>query len=183
MISFVQSSCIEIDNVPVPLNFPYITALLEGKPQHYCDDFSMKHPQMERGKRAKIFAPFDALDGYGEAVRSKNILYTNKVELDDSEKAELNRRLCILHNLTYSRRMAKGNHVIVTITYFVPCEDENNFSFGVQGQYKTVTGMVWRVDTDLSQTITVDEKSIHFEDITEITADTPIFEQAWEGTD
>ncbi len=110
MISFVQPSSIDIDNVTIPLAFPYIVAFLQGKPQHNGDDFSIKHPPMERGKRAKIFAPFDALDGYGDAVRSKNVIYTNKVELDESEKAELNRRLSILHNLTYNRRMTKKNH-------------------------------------------------------------------------
>ena len=143
MISFFQPSYIEIDGGPVPLNFPYISALLHGKPQHDCDDFLIKHPRMERGKRAKIFAPFDALDGYGEAIRSKNAVYMDKVELDESEKAELNRRLSILHNLTVNRRMAKRNHIVVSITYYMPCEDENNFSFGIRGQYKTVTGMVW----------------------------------------
>lgn len=142
----------------------------------------MKHPQMERGKRAKIFAPFDALDGYGDAVRSKNVLYTEKVELDDSEKDELNRRLSILHDLTYNRRMAKGNHVVVTITYYVPCQDKNNFAFGLRGEYKSVTGMVWRVDTDVTQTITLDLLTIHFQDIIAIESDAPIFDRSWEDT-
>ena len=38
--------------------------------------------------------------------------------------------------------MARANHVIVSVKYFVPCQDENNFAFGNAGQYETVTGMV-----------------------------------------
>ncbi len=180
MISFVQPSYIEIDNVSVPLNFPYLNAFLQGEPQHFGDEFSMKHPRMERGKRAKIFAPFDALDGYGDAVRSKNVVYVDKVELDESEKEELNRRLSILQNLTYNRRMAKKNRVIVSVTYYVPCSDENNFAFGIQGEYRKATGMVWRVDTDVAQTITLGTTTIQFQDITKIESEEHIFDRAWE---
>ena len=180
MISFVQPSSVDIDNVSVPLAFPYIVAFLQGKPQHIDDDFSIKHPPMERGKRAKIFAPFDALDGYGDAVRSKNVIYTNKAELDESEKEELNRRLSILHNLTYNRRMAKKNRVVVSITYYVPCSDENNFAFGIQGEYRKAAGMVWRVDTDVAQTITLGTTTIQFQDITKIESEEHIFDRAWE---
>lgn len=180
MISFVQSSSIDIDNLSVPLTFPYIVAFLQGKPQHIGDDFSIKHPPMERGKRAKIFAPFDALDGYGDAVRSKNLIYTNKVELDEDEKEELNRRLSILHNLTYNRCMAKKNRVIVSVTYYVPCSDENNFAFGIQGEYRKATGMVWKVDTDVSQTITIGAIVIHFQDIVKIESEEHLFDHSWE---
>ena len=73
----------------LPIGFKYTAAYLAGRPQHSrFDDFSRKHPQMDRRKRAKIFAPFDALDGYGDAVRSKNVIYTNKAELDESEKSK-----------------------------------------------------------------------------------------------
>jgi len=180
MSRFAQPSSMDFDSVSVPRNFPYIVAFLQGKPQHFGDDFFKKHPPMDRGKRAKIFAPFDALDGYGDAVRSKNVIYMNKTELDESEKEELNRRLFILHNLTYNRRMAKKNHVSVSITYYVPCTDEDNFAFGVQGEYKTIIGMVWRVDTEITQTITVDGMTIHFQDITKIESDEHLFDQPWE---
>ncbi len=182
MISFVQPSYIEVDNVSVPLNFPYLNAFLQGEPQHFGDEFAMKHPRMERGKRAKIFAPFDALDGYGDAVRSKNVIYMDKVEFDESEKEELNRRLSILHNLTYNRRMAKKNRVIVSVTYYVPCSDENNFAFGIQGEYRKETGIVWRVDTDISQTVTIGSMVIRFQDIVKIESEERIFDHSWEDT-
>ena len=59
----------------------------------------------------------------------------------------------------------------------------NNFSFGIRGQYKTITGMVWRVDIDLAQAITVDAATIQFQDITRIESENHIFEQAWEDAD
>lgn len=165
MISFLQPESVVWNGKEIPLSFPYIAVYLQGKPKHYMDEFSHKHPSMERGKRAKIFAPFDALDGYGDAVRSKNVLYTDKIELDDEEKEELNRKLSILHKLTFNRRMAKQNHVIVTATYYVPCQDENNFAFGIRGSYDQVTGMVWKVDIDVSKSITIDQQTIQFDDI------------------
>ena len=149
----------------VPVDFPYLNTLLLGRPRHTMDDFFFRHPQMDQGKRAKVFAPFDALDGYGESISEKNTVYTDKIILDESEKEELNRRLTILHNLTYNSRMAKANRIIVTVKYYVPCTDEHSFSCGIRGQYITETGIVWKVDMEVSQTITVGRKSIPFGDI------------------
>ena len=129
----------------VPVDFPYLNALLLGRPRHTMDDFSFRHPQMDQGKRAKVFAPFDALDGYGESISEKNTVYTDKIILDESEKEELNRRLAILHHLTYNSRLAKANRVIVTV-------------------------VVWKVDMEVGKTITVNQKMIAFDDILAITA-------------
>ena len=160
------------------MDFPYLQVLMEGRPQHDTDDFCFRHPQMEQGKRAKLFAPFDALDGYGESISSKNILYTDPVILDESAKEELGRRLTILRNLTYNSRMAKANRVTVTVKYYVPCADEQSFSCGIKGQYFSVTGVVWQVDTEVSRTITVDHTRIRFQDILSITpANEKLFEQ------
>ena len=171
MISFLQPESVVWNGKEIPLSFPYIAVYLQGKPKHYMDEFSHKHPSMESGERAKIFAPFDALDGYGDAVRSKNIQYTDKIELGDEEKEELNRKLSILHKLTYNRRMAKQNHVIATVTYYVPCQDENNFAFGIRGEYNQVTGIVWKVDTEIGQTIAINQIIVPFGDIWDIKID------------
>jgi hypothetical protein len=45
--------------------------------------------------------------------------------------------------------------VIVSVKYFVPCQDENNFAFGTAGQYETITGMVLNVDTEIQKEITI----------------------------
>ena len=58
--------------------------------------------------------------------------------------------------------------------------DENNFAFGIQGEYRKATGMVWRVDTDVAQTITLGTKTIQFQDITKIESEEHIFDSAWE---
>ena len=50
--------------MPMPADFKYAEVMRRGKPQHErFDPFSIKHPKMDHGKRAKIFAPFDALRG------------------------------------------------------------------------------------------------------------------------
>jgi len=42
---------------------------LKGRPAHGNNDlFSVKHPSMDLGRRAKIFSPFDALKGFSEAI-------------------------------------------------------------------------------------------------------------------
>ena len=169
--SFIQPAFILLDGRVIPLTFPYLSILMQGRPQHEMDEFAFRHPRMDQGKRAKIFAPFDALDGYSESVSSKNIIYTDKIILDESEKEELGRRLNTLHNLTYNSRMAKANQVVVTVKYYVPCTDEHSFSCGIRGQYLTETGVVWKVDMEVGQTITVGRKSISFGDIVSITAE------------
>ena len=169
--SFIQPAFILLDGRVIPLNFPYLSILMQGRPQHEMDDFAFRHPRMDQGKRAKIFAPFDALDGYGESVSNKNIIYTDPITLDEGEQEELNRRLNILHNLTYNSRMAKANRIAVTVKYYVPCTDEQSFSCGIRGQYLLETGVVWKVDMEIGQTITVGRKSISFGDIVSIDAE------------
>ena len=164
----------------IPQDFPYVCILVQGRPRHQKDAFSWRHPQMERGKRAKIFAPFDALDGYSDCIASKQVQYCGKIELDDAEKEELNRRLTILHNLTFNSRMARDNHIIVQVQYYVPCTDPNSFSYGRYGRYIPVAGIVRSVDMDAAQTITVDDTVIHFADILSIeAANENLFKQEW----
>ena len=61
-----------IGEMKMPAGFRYKNVYLKGKPQHdRFDSFRIAHPQMDTGKRAKIFAPFDALKGFDEAVASR----------------------------------------------------------------------------------------------------------------
>ncbi len=155
-----------IGAMAMPADFRYREVFLKGKPQHgRYDPFSIRHPQMNTGHRAKIFAPFDALKGFGEAVASKDVPYENRKEPDPEKKDELDRRLDILHNLTWNGRMARENHVSVSVTYYVPCSDENSEAYGLRGQYHTVTGICMNVDPDATKTVRVDRTVIEFEDI------------------
>lgn len=59
----------KIGLMEMPAGFRYKEVVLKGKPKHdRFDSFSVRHPQMDVGKRAKIFAPFDALKGFDDAV-------------------------------------------------------------------------------------------------------------------
>lgn len=171
--------------MPMPANFRYREVALRGRPQHKgWDAFSIKHPPMPASRWAKIFSPFDALKGFSEAVSSKEVQYVSRVELDADAEAELSRKLEVLHNLTWNGRMARANRVIVSVKFFVPCRDENNFAFGNAGQYETVTGMVLKVDTEVGNEITIQtetaKKVIGFDDILEITSKMGVFETDWE---
>lgn len=57
----------------VSSDFPYLQTLLQGRPERREDD--LKHPPMDRLHRAKIFAPFDALDGYSERIRRTDLCF------------------------------------------------------------------------------------------------------------
>ena len=109
---------------------------------------------MSQQNRAKLFAPFAALVGFDERVHKKEINYVPKHELDADEEWELNHRLYKLHCLTANSRLARANMVSVSIEYFAVCTDEENDAYLVKGQYKTITGMVLKVDPH-EQTITV----------------------------
>ena len=75
--------------MPMPEDFKYAGVFRKGKPQHdFYDTFRIRHPKMAAGKRAKIFAPFDALTGFSEAICAKDIEYTDRIEPDEAHLAE-----------------------------------------------------------------------------------------------
>ena len=58
-----------IGELPMPAGFKYRDIYLQGRPRHTVPDpFRIRHPVMDIGRRAKIFAPFDALKGFQEAL-------------------------------------------------------------------------------------------------------------------
>lgn len=162
--------------MPVPLDFKYLDVLEKGKPQHErFDAFSVRHPKMSAGKRAKIFAPFDALRGFNFAISCKEVLYEEKPELSRDDERELNRRLDILHSLTFNSRLARREAVSVTVTRFVPCTDEYHEAFGKRGHIIPVTGVCRSVDPDVEKTIRVGNEVIAFDDILKIESPSDIF--------
>ncbi len=57
---------------PMPEDFAYWDVFLKRRPQHQkTDPFGIRHPAMDPGKRAKIFAPFDALRGFSAAIMAE----------------------------------------------------------------------------------------------------------------
>ena len=155
-----------IGAMSMPADFKYLEVLRKGKPKHNrYDDFSVRHPKMDCGKRAKIFAPFDALRGFNFAISRKEVLYVDKPELSREDERELNRRLDILHNLTFNSRMARQNSVFVTVTRFVACADQNHEAFETHGQLHTVSGICRNVDPEVTKTICVGGEEIAFQDL------------------
>ncbi len=59
----------KVGSVPRPPDFRYDKVEKRGRPVHKkTDAFSIRHPHMDIRKRAKIFAPFDALRGFSAAL-------------------------------------------------------------------------------------------------------------------
>ena len=160
--------------MPVPKDFKYMDAFLKGRPRHEeYDAFWLKHPKMDPGHRAKIFAPFDALKGFDESISSKEVQYVDRPDLDEDGQRELNHQLSVLHGYTFNGRMARDNRIMVTVKYFSPCTDENHSAFDAhQGRYHSVYGMVLNVD-EVEETLRLrtgdGEAVVEFSDIRSIT--------------
>ncbi len=171
----------EIGVMAMPRDFPYRDVFVRGKPQHdKYDRFSIRHPNMDLGRRAKIFAPFDALKGFSELIGSKQTTYCFKRQLNEDEQSELSCRLSILKNLTYNGRMARQNCVQITATYYAPCTDTNSEAYGIMGSYQTVTGVCRHVD-EVSELLTVGGERIPFSDLLTIENEDGAFQRDWES--
>lgn len=103
-----------------------------------------KHIKMSREERAKQFMPFAALKGYEEALRQKEKVIVEKVELSEEMKEELDRQFaCIQKN------------DMVTVVYYAGEE------------YLQITGMVAKIDVD-ARILRVVNTKIRFEDIYQV---------------
>ena len=145
-------------------DFRYKDVLEKGRPQHApTDHFRIRHPSMPCSKRAKIFAPFDALRGFNEMVKSKEIHYIQKRALSEYELEELDRKLAELQELTYNGTIRREHPLILTVTYFKLCEDPKNDAYHSAGTYETITGICHGISPD--KTIRVDQTRIPIADI------------------
>ena len=100
--------------------------------------------KMTREERAKQFMPFAALKGHMEALRQKEKIVVEKVELSEEYQEELSRKLSCIK---------KGD--IITLIYF--CKNE----------YLQITGMVARID-ETARSLRVVNTKVAFEDIYDI---------------
>ena len=131
-----------------------------GRPAHEGDLFSRRHPKMSQQHRAKLFAPFAALEGFDDRVRRKEAVYVPKRELDADQEWALNRQLYELHCLTANSRLARTSAPRIAVEYFVLCTDPENDAFGNKGQYMTLTGFVLRADPVSQSLIVQTETSV-----------------------
>lgn len=105
------------------------------------------HPRMANSRRAKIFAPFDALNGFDEAIRARQKVSVPKVELTDYGAEELDARL---HALKEGQK--------ISVVYY---------HRGRVNEYLKLTGILSKIDVQTKK-ITVVETRISMEDIRNI---------------
>lgn len=106
---------------------------------------SYKHPRMSKLNRAKIFSPFAALRGYEEEITEEGLdhLKITKVELSEEDKGILSDKLL---------QVRKGMEV--TVRFFEADDEPATFDIPAEsaksairlGNYRTVTGIVGRID-------------------------------------
>lgn len=136
-----------IGYMAMPDNFKYKSVYLRGKPNHSRDDvFYHRHPSMPSSQRAKIFAPFDALAGFGDAISAKETLYEERHDMSEDETYELDMKLRALAALTVNGRTARKNAVMINVTYFLPCRDENSDVLKRRGKYISLKGICMGID-------------------------------------
>ena len=69
----------------------YAYAFSRCRPEHgRCDEFSLRHPKMPLGQRAKTFSPFSALRGFEEAIDEKRELYVEREEPSEEDQEKTN---------------------------------------------------------------------------------------------
>lgn len=62
----------KVGYMKMPSHFRYRDVYLKGRPQHEgSDPFLFRHPNMSCRRRAKLFAPFDALRGFDAALMAE----------------------------------------------------------------------------------------------------------------
>lgn len=100
---------------------------------HLPHPTSKKHPRMSMEERAAQFSPFAALTGFGGVIQETGRLTDARVELGESDRAELERTLNFLDS-------QEEEHPLVQVTYFLPDARKEG------GAYVTVTGRLKRID-------------------------------------
>lgn len=107
---------------------------------------SKPRAHMPASRRAKIYAPFDALKGLKEAIAAKEIIKVPRIELTEERKAEINQIL---------QELKKGEQI--TVVYY--CMYEEN--------YLQLTGALTKVEPYWN-VLQLDNICIDFSDIYDI---------------
>lgn len=113
----------------------------------------LRHPRMPRQDRAKLFAPFAALNGHSQAVHAREQVYYPKPSLSAESQRRLSETL---------KTMKKGDGVVVT--RFVPKKEEKG---ELLGEYETILGILLRVAPEEGM-LYLTEQSIPLPDLLDI---------------
>ena len=131
---------------------------MEKQNNPYDDIIRLPHhvskvrPHMPLRDRAAQFSPFAALVGYGDVIDETARLTTQKRELDESEKAKLDRRIGLL--------LARlGEKPVVTVEHFVPDALKSG------GAYEFKTGALIKISPVRKNLTLADGTVIRFADV------------------
>lgn len=143
----------------------YVSCFVQGRPVHNGDRFSKEHPCMPSGHRAKLFMPFDALDGYSEAIAQRQKITEPPPELTEDEKEALGCEFARLHE-----QWLAGEHLLVTVVFFQrDLRTEALRGDGSRGTFRETSGMLTRIDPD-RRYLQVVEMKISFDCIYRLTS-------------
>ena len=113
---------------------------------------SARHPRMPMADRAAQFQPFQALSGYGSAIRETARVTGERAELTEEEKTILDEKLRYL--------LEAGGEAV--FTWFLPDEKKDG------GAYVTNLGTIKKIDPLRGIVVLMDGTVIPIEDILEI---------------
>ena len=123
---------------------------------HLPHPTSPRHPRMRMIDRAAQFSPFQALSGFGSAIRETARVTGERIELTEDEKAVLDEKLRYL--------CETGEEAI--FTYFLPDGKKDG------GTYVDAVGTIKKIDPLEGCVILTDRTAIPIEDILEVEAQT-----------
>ena len=130
----------------------YADIIVRHRPAHGGDVFSRRHPPMAQGNRAKLFAPFAVLSGFGEAIRAGGVRYLPRRRPAAGEARRLN---------ALGLAAARCRPATACVVYFVPRAGTGRDE---TGQYLTQTGIVRGVDP-VTHTLRIGGRTIPLGDI------------------
>ncbi len=116
------------------------------------------HERMNIISRAAQFAPYAALNGYGEAIDETARRVDSKYILTEDEKSILDSKIHIILSEI-------NKHPEITITYFIKDKYKNG------GIYDTITGTIHKIDPINNIIILKDKTIIRVYDILDINSD------------
>ena len=119
-----------------------------GLPHHV----SKTRPQMPMDDRAAQFAPFDALNGYDEAIQETGRLTEDRIEQEEGALSALNAKIQVLW-----AHLADAPEVV--FTYFRPDDRKAG------GAYLTKTGRVKKLDAYERLVVLQDGTKLKMDDI------------------
>ena len=121
---------------------------------HLPHPTSPRHPRMRMIDRAAQFSPFQALSGFGSAIRETARVTGERIELTEDEKAVLDEKLRYL--------CETGGEAI--FTYFLPDGKKDG------GTYVDAVGTIKKIDPLEGRVILTEGPAIPIEDILEVEA-------------